>query len=246
MADVIGGPAGVPGSYPGAYYPPYNPWQGGQMPWSGGQAGAGYRTNRQNQWSPSPYAPPAPVSPWWGGGAPTPWGAGAGQQPYPNWEDFYGSAPGGAPEVQSWMNTYLPWYQQAQQQQQFEQQMGYQGWLTEQQLGWDQAKYGQGLDWERQQQQNQLGFQGWQQAGQWGQDTKQQREQLGYQRWATEGGWGQETAMQGRELGSRAALQTEQLAVQQAIEEQRARAQETQAAWSAFGRAVPPNVRWLS
>jgi len=198
MADVIGGPALIPG---------------------------------QQWWGP-PYEPAVGLPPWWEGTRiALPWG---GEQGAPDWQQLIGNAPGGAPEAQAWMNVLLPWYQQAQQQQQFVDQMR---WL-QQQAGQEEA-YKRwlatgGWEQEAQRQQEQLGYQRWLATGGWEQEAQRQQEQLGYQRWLATGTWGHETEQQQR-----------QLEAQREIERMRAATAREQSAMAAFGRRWLPNTRWL-
>lgn len=142
----------------------------------------------QNYAWPQYYTPPpsVPGGNWWGGQA-LPWGPGAGTD-VPQWKDWYGKAAGGGPEAQGWMNVMLPWYQQAQQEQQFRAQLQYLQW--QQQLQTGQAG-------------EQLGYQRWATAGGWEQEAARQAEQLGFQRWQQTGQWGQTAALQEQQLAAR-------------------------------------------
>lgn len=132
---------------------------------------------------------PMPVPPsgsWWGGQA-LPWGPGSGAE-IPNWRDYYGKAAGGGPEAQGWYNVMLPWYQQAQAEQQFRAQLAYLQW--QQQLQSAQAE-------------QELEYQRWATSGGWEAEAQRQAEQLAYQRWAQTGEWEQAGELQQRELASR-------------------------------------------
>lgn len=207
-------PYGLPsGAYTGS--PP--------LPWgAGGQYG---------------FAPPpqGPTGPWWGGGMgggmpAYPWDAGT--QP-PDWQRFYGTAAGGGPEAQGWMNVLLPWYQQAQQEQQFRAQLQHLQW--QQQGSWVQ---------QQQQQQQQLAYQQWAQSGGWGHETQQQERQLEYQRWLASGGWEQERERQEAQFGQQRWAQTGEWEQQQVLQEKQLAARETESAYEAFGRRWRPNTRW--
>jgi len=239
--------------------------------WGGGYAGPPTWPTQSTMAAP----PQLPTGNWWGPSGPriVPWGPGT-AYPTPQWEEFYGGAPGGGPEAMAWMNVVLPWFQQAQAEQQFRTQMQHLQWSTQmeqelarQQLaqqawatrgGWQQQTEQQRREiaWLQQQQQAQLGWYQREQQAQLGWERQQQQAQLEYQRWAQGGEWGQRTAEQERELGWERERQAEQLGFQrwaqageweQAAQRQAAElaTRETQAAYESFGRRWRPQTRWM-
>jgi len=139
----------TPPPAPGTGTPPFLPWGPYDTSW------------------PADYSSQTP--PWWGGRA-MPWLYGL---PAPNWQDYYGGAPGGAAEAQARYNVMLPWYQQGAQHQQALWQMEQNRWAQAGQWGHEYEQQRAQLEWERQQQQRALEYERWQQSGQWGHEEEQ-------------------------------------------------------------------------
>ena len=186
-------------------------------------------------------APPTTTQPgmssvnsgWWNGGQTVfPWGSGS-----PNYTGMYGNAPGGAPEAQSWLNVMLPWYQQAQQQQQFGSQMEQNRWAQEGAWGITREQMAQ----EAARAQQQEAYQRWYAQGGW-QQLEQQR---ALEQQLTQGGWQQEMARLQAQLQQEKAL-TEGGWQQQLLRQTQAEAANQQAvAMQTFGRRWMPNTRWM-